>query len=83
MVKVAIIAVLWKITFRIWILMYGMNLAVSFLVFFHIFRKKIPKKNQNFFFFFSFFFSFFFQFFFTFYKNTIIEFTAKVREGET
>jgi hypothetical protein len=71
LVKIAIIAVSCKITCRIWILMHGMNPAISFLVFFHIFRKKNLKLLLLLF------------FFLRFYKNTIIEFTAKVREGET
>ena len=46
-----------------------------------IFKNQKNQKNQKKI---SIFFKFFFQFFFLrFYKNTIIEFTAKVREGET
>ena len=37
LVKIAIIAVFCKITCRIWILIHGMNTAISFLVFFHTF----------------------------------------------
>ena len=69
---VAISAVFCKITCRIWILMHSMNPAILVLVFFIYLEKKNSKKIQFFFFFFNFFF-----------LNTIIEFTGKVREGET
>ena len=83
LVKIAIIAVFCKITGRMWILMHGMNPAILFLVFFiYQNKKEIQKisKKKNFFFFFFFFFKFFLL---RFYKNNKIEFTAKVREGET